>query len=191
MRIFTEEKKLSLSSFGTEVARAHFLYPRFEECARISDFYADMEDRLEEFFEKAAGACRTEYEEMPRARRRQFAPLCIRLFSSVVYADAREASVTMEYAVSRGADIIFYKKFCFVWDTERELLLPPTHFFKGRQARLARENEFYADGENAFIVENLFPNSTASEGARVRICDYVRQTKVKRRNICAPSGEQS
>lgn len=191
MRIFTEEKRLSLSFFGTEVARAHFLYPRFEGCVRISGFYADMEARLEEFFEKAASACRAEYENTPRGERRSFAPLCIRLFSSVVYASEREASVTAEYAVSRGADVIFYRKLCFVWDTERELLLPPARFLRGRRARLASKNEFYIDGENVYIVENLFPNGVPREGTRVRLCDYVRQTKVKRRNICTFGGEQS
>ena len=191
MRIFTQEKKHSEAYFGTEIARAQLLYPDLEGCLRISEFYKDMAERLEEFFLKAAGACRDEYEKMTRLERRDFSPFCMRLFFTVVHAGEREVSIVMEYAASRGKELLLYRKMCFVWDTERELLLPPESFFGRRHRRIARKNEFFADSQNAYIVENLFPHSTSEEGARVRLCDYIRETKSRRRNISFYLGKQS
>ena len=191
MRIFTEEKKRSEAYFGTEIARAQLFYPRLEDCLRISDFYKDMAERLEEFFLKAARACLDEYEKMTRPERRDFAPFCMRLFFSVMHASEKEVSIVMEYAASRGKDLLLYRKMCFVWDTERELLLPPESFFGRRYRRFARKNEFFVDSKNAYIIENLFPRSAAQEGGRVHICDYTRETKSRRRNISFHLGKQS
>ncbi|MBO5024290.1 MAG: hypothetical protein J6D11_08295 [Clostridia bacterium] len=191
MNIVMEEKKYSVSSYGNAVARAYFLYPRFPAAQRISDFYAEMAEELHTFFEKAAGAYLAEYENMARGERKNFEPLCIRLFSSAAFAEEEIASIVQEYAVSSGKELLFYRKFCQVWDTERELLLPPRRFLSRRDAKKAEKNEFYINGEHAVIVENLFPQAQTEAGRRIRLCDYTRETKREIENISSRTGEQS
>ncbi len=191
MNIVMEEKKYSVSSYASVVARAYFLYPRIDSAQRISDFYAEMAGELHSFFEKAAGAFCSEYEKLPRRERKGFEPFCVRLFSSVSFAGEGLLSITQEYVVSEGTRILLYKKLCQVWDAERELLLPPNRFFSRRDAKKAAKNEFYIDEEYAVIVENLFPNTDAADGRRIRLCDYIRETKREIKNISFRTGEQS
>ncbi len=177
MNLMMEEKKYAVYSRGNVVARAYFLFPRFAAAEKINGFYSDMAEGLRLFFEKNADLRRAEYEEMDRVSRRTFEPLCVRLFSSVEYADEKVLSVAQEYVVYRGKTVVFYRKLCQVWQTEREVLLPAKRLFPRRAARKAEKNEFYFDGEHAVIVENLFGTSEFQTVSRARLCDLVRKTE--------------
>lgn len=191
MNIVMEEKKYGVSAHSNAIARAYFLYPRIDGAQRISDFYADMAEKLYSFFEKAASSFCAEYEALPARGRKSFAPFCVRLFSFVSFADEGMASIVQEYVVSEGSRILLYRKLCQVWDTERELLLPARRFFSRKDAKKAEKNEFYIDGAHAVIAENRFPNAENGDGRRIRLCDYIRETKRDMKNISFRTGEQS
>ena len=176
MNMTIEEKKYSVSSRGNIVARAYFLCPRFAGTEKITAFYETLAENLRSFFEETAEKYRAEYEGMDRAARRAFEPICVRLFSSVEYADEALVSVTQEYVVSAGKTVMFYRKFCQVWQRESEILLPAKRLFPRCAVRKAERNEFYFDGERAVIVENLFPETSGETGRRARLCNYVRET---------------
>lgn len=176
MNMTVEEKKYTVSSRGNAVARAYFLYPRFEGMEKINEFYARIAENLRAFFEETAEKYREQYESMDRTERRAFEPLCVRLFSSAEYADEKIFSVSMEYVMYEGKNVLFYRKFCQVWQREGELLLPAKKLFSRRARKKAEKNEFYFDGERAVIVENLFPEISAEAGRRPRLCDYVRES---------------
>ena len=175
MNMTVEEKKYTVSSRGNAVARAYLLYPCFAGEEKINAFYAQIAENLRTFFEETAEKYREQYENMGRVERRLFEPLCVRLFASAEYVDEDIFSVSMEYVMSEGKNVLFYRKLCQVWKRKEEVLLPAKKLFPRRARAKAEKNEFYFDGERAVIVENLFPESAGGEGRRPRLCDYIRE----------------
>lgn len=177
MNMTIEEKRYSACSRGNIVAQACFFVPHFAQNEKISGFYREEEEHLHACFDARAEIYIKAYEEMDRGERRGFTPICIRMFSSAIYAEGPFLSVIQEYAVSRGKKVLSYRRLCQLWHVEKELLLPARSFLPRRQARIAEKNEFYFDGENIVVIENMFPQKvkTISDG----FDGYIRESYYK------------
>ncbi len=175
MQIQTEEKKHAVCVRGTSCAACRVLYPAFEGKEKINAFYAELAENLLEFFGGEAAAKAEEYTALPRRERRNFAPLRMNMFFRVTNADEEIISLTREYVLCEGTRTLCYRKAGEIWCAKREILLPARAFFPKKVHKTAEKNEFYYDGE-AVMVENFFPQVVGG-GKRVRLCDYVRETR--------------
>lgn len=177
MNMTIEEKRYNAFARGNIIAKACFFVPCFTQNEDISAFYREEEEKLCACFEKSKERYIESYEKMERSERRGFEPICIRLFSSAVYAERPFLSVMQEYAVSRGKNILSYRRMCQFWHTEKGLLLPASAFLPKRQAKRAEKNEFYFDGENIIVIENIFPQKEENGGSAFD--SFVRTTCFK------------
>ena len=175
MNIYTEEKKHALCAYGLAVASFRVLYPVIEGKEKISAFYAEIAENLLSFFREKAEAHEKAFSLLGRRERRNFSPLRMNMFFSVTHADEKIISIVREYVLCEGKTPLAYRKSGEIWGTESELLLPARMFFPHKLCKKAEANEFYYEG-GAILVENLFPES-AGEGARIRLCDYIRETR--------------
>lgn len=178
-----EEKKYVRMYRGTLISSARILFPVFDGTEKINSFYKELAERIYGFSEVLSDSYEEKFENTERRLRRDFAPLSVKLFSSVVFSDGKTACVEEEYVISEGKSILFYRKFCQVWDAEKEILVPPRRFLSFINSRRLGKNEFSFDGENIIKIENLFPNM-AEEGADgrrdiARLSDYVRISRYK------------
>ncbi|MGN1095587.1 MAG: hypothetical protein ACI4QR_04290 [Eubacteriales bacterium] len=180
MIMTVEEKKYTLSSHGTTVARGSILVPVFHGKEKINAFYLAFSEKLYSFMEKSAEEYKTEFESMDRAARRGFEPMSVRLFSSIAYADVKIISITQEYVVSVGQRIFMYRKLCQSWDAEKEILVRPERFLSGKAIRYAKRNEFYLSGNEVTVVRNTFPDVSGDKtGRRISLSDYTEDTRFR------------
>ncbi len=180
MQIQTEEKKHSVCAGGASCAACRVLYPVFEGKEKINAFYAELAGNLLEFFKNAAAAKSAEYAALPRREKRRFQPLRMNMFFCVTHADGEIISLSREYVLCEGGRTLCYRKSGEIWCAQREILLPAHKFFPKKASKTAEKNEFYLCGGNAVLVENFFPEAVGGDGRRVRLADYVRETRFEK-----------
>ena len=179
MQIHSKEKKHAICVHSADCAVCRIIYPCLEEKEKINAFYEKLCENLLEFFKAEANAQKEEYGLLPRRTRRSFPTFCMNMFFTVSYADNTMASIVREYVLRKGSSLLCYRRSCEIWDIENELLIPAKFFFKGKNARLAEKNEFYFDG-SPILVENFFPTAISSNGRRIKLSDYVRETRFQK-----------
>lgn len=179
MQIHAKEKKHALCVHGADFAVLRIIYPCFSENEKINAFYEKLCENLLEFFRSDANALKEEYELLPRRPRRYTPALCMNMFYTISYADDTIVSIVREYVLKNESKLLCYRRSCEIWDLKEEVLLPAKKFFKGRAARLAEKNEFYFDG-SPVLVENFFPTAISSNGRRLKLSDYVRETRFQK-----------
>ncbi|MBQ8448489.1 MAG: hypothetical protein IJX27_06120 [Clostridia bacterium] len=178
MQIYTEEKKGAVCVQGVSCAACRLLYPRIEGKEQISAFYEQTAENLLAFFREKAEAYSKSFKELDRREKRSFAPLRMNMLFNISYADENVISIVREYVLCEGKAILTYRKFGEIWSVESELLLPAKHFFPHKLWKTAEKEEFYFDGE-AVLLENTFPHAAAREGRRIRLSDYIKETRFK------------
>ena len=179
MQIKTEEKKYALSVLGASCAACRILYPSILEKKKISDFYEALSENLMDFFKSEAEVHKEKYEKLPRKRGRVMEQLRMNLFFTVTFNDEKILSITREYVICLGKKLLNYRKDCEVWNLKEEILIHPKELFPRKARKTAENNEFFFDGD-AVLVENLFPQTVGTDGRRIRLSDYVRETRFKK-----------
>jgi len=177
MQIYTEEKKHAVCVQGATCAACRLLYPRIPEKEKLNAFYAEMAKNLLCFFREKAEFCKKSFEALPRREKRFFSPLRMNMFFTVTYMDEEIISIVREYVLCEGKTLLAYRKSGEIWGTESELLLPARMFFPHKLWKTAEKQEFYFDGK-AVLLENLFPEALASAGRRIKLSDYIKETRL-------------